>query len=178
MNGQNLVNAIFWWWHQSVENPFQNTLRYAITACVYAGTFLLTSGPVGVCFTAIPTTVTVLRETNPNKRSIFRQADWGVSLVNTQLLLLILWPGVEDHLAHGYSAWVPTTGSTIVLKVVLMTNINTTQTFQHSAYRITLWQLMIGKIQLTVCKHKKAVRNEKRAKTSKIDNAFMIAWHF
>lgn len=54
---------------------------------------------------------------------------------------------------------------------------STVQTFQDSAYRIT-WQLMICKIQLTVCKHKKAVRNEKRAKTSKIDKAFMTAWHF
>lgn len=50
--------------------------------------------------------------------------------------------------------------------------------FKTSAYRITLWQLMICKIQLTVCKHKKAVGNEKRAKTSKIDKAFMTAWHF
>lgn len=56
--------------------------------------------------------------------------------------------------------------------------ISTVQTLQDSAYRITLWQLMICKIQLTVCKHKKAVRNEKRAKTSKIDKAFMTAWHF
>lgn len=31
----------------------------------------------------------------------------------------------------------------------------------------TLWQLVIVKIQLTICKHKKAVGNEKRAKTSK-----------
>lgn len=52
------------------------------------------------------------------------------------------------------------------------------QTIQDSAYRITLWQLMICKIQLTVCKHKKAVGNEKRAKTSKIHKAFMTAWHF
>ena len=42
--------------------------------------------------------------------------------------------------------------------------ISTVQTFQDSAYRITLSQLMICKIQLTVCKHKKAVGNEKKSK--------------
>lgn len=31
----------------------------------------------------------------------------------------------------------------------------------------SLWQLMIHKIQLTVCKHKKAVRNEKEQKQAK-----------
>lgn len=36
--------------------------------------------------------------------------------------------------------------------------------FKAVQTKVTLWQFMICKVQLTVCKHKKAVRNEKRAK--------------
>lgn len=52
----------------------------------------------------------------------------------------------------------------ILIQAFIKTAISTVQTFQDSAYRITLWQLMICRIQLTVCKHKKAVGNEKKSK--------------
>lgn len=62
----------------------------------------------------------------------------------------------------------------------IRSTISTVQTRQ-CIQGYTLWQLMRGKIQLTICKHKKAVGNEKKSKNKQnrqsIHESMTFDWH-